>query len=256
MNDQNIEVISQTPQLENIFKTLLRADAIIQWKQRRALVMSLIIPIIFVISWKSLIPIIGAPSVLAICIAIGLPATGLMGYSQTIARDRERGVFQRLRTAPIPTWVIMTSRIIIQLGVIVLMTLVTYAVANWVDKITISVGSLLLVLLAALAGGLSFLALGQLVVALIKSSEAVNAAVRLIYFPLAIVGALGEVNLFGDVVKKIVTWSPLGTTKTLLVAAMEPSTINSHIFWVLLVTLGYGIVFAGLGIRWFKWAVN
>jgi ABC-2 type transport system permease protein len=241
------------PSTKSAFKALLRADMIVQWRQRRAVIMSIIVPVIFVISWRSLIPTIGGAAVLAICTAIGLPASGLMGYSMTIARDRERGVFQRLRTAPISTWIIMISRIIVQLIVILVMTILTYAVARYVDNISISLGSFLLLLAAALIGGLSFVALGQLVVSFIRSSEAVNAAVRLIYFPLAIVGAIGEIGIFGALVQKIVAWSPLGTTESILLAAINPGGASIHDLWALLVTIGYGVVFAGIGIKWFKW---
>ena len=223
-------------------------------RQRRSLVMSMIVPIIFLISWKSLIPVIGGPAVLSICMAVGLPAIGLMGYSLTIARDRERGIFQRLRAAPVPTWIIMSSRIIVQLSLIAAMALVTIAIAQWVDHISIGYLNILLLLIASLIGGMAFLALGQFIVAFIQSSEAVNSAARLIYFPIAIVGALGSIGLFGSVVEKIVQWSPLGTTKVLLIAAMEPSTIFTHsVLFALAVTLGYGLVFAGIGIRYFKW---
>ena len=254
MADRNF--IKPIPSISEVFKTLLAADFTIQWRQRRALIMSVVVPIVFIISWKSLVPIIGGASVLSICIAIGLPGTGLMGYSQVIARDREKGVFQRLRAAPIPTWVIMASRIVVQLAVIAIMTLITVAFGYYLDHIHIGFGSLVLVLLAALVGGLSFLALGQFVVAFIKGTEAVNAAVRLIYFPIAIIGALGEIGLFGTLVKNIVVWSPLGTTKTMLAAAMIPSSINNHVFLAFLATVGYSLVFAGIGIKYFRWTMD
>jgi ABC-2 type transport system permease protein len=193
--------------------------------------------------------------VLSICIAIGLPAVGLMGYSMTLARDRERGVFQRLRAAPIPTWAIMVSRIAVQLLVMAAMTLATCLFAYVVDKISIPPLNLIFVVLAGLVGGLSFLALGQFVVAFVLSTEAVNSAVRLIYFPIAIVGGLGQIGLFGELVQKIVTYSPLGTTKTMLAAAMNLSSIDySHVLLAFVVTLAYALVFAGIGIRNFKWA--
>jgi ABC-2 type transport system permease protein len=246
--------IKPIPSVSEAFQTLLSADFRVQWRQRRSLIMSIIVPIIFLISWKSLIPVIGGPEVLSICMAVGLPAVGLMGYSLTIARDRERGIFQRLRAAPVPTWIIMSSRLIVQLVVIAAMALVTIAIAGWVDKISIAPLNIVLLVIASLIGGMSFLALGQFIVAFIQSSEAVNSAARLIYFPIAIVGALGSIGIFGKTVANIVTWSPLGTTKVLLVAAMEPSTIFTHdVLFALAVTLGYGLVFAGIGIRYFKW---
>ena len=235
---------------------MLRADLTVQWRNRRAMIMSIIVPIIFLFSWRSLIPEIGGGGVLAICIAIGLPAIGLMGYSATLARDRERGIFQRLRATPSPAWIIMTSRITVQLIVMAVMTLVTCIAAYVIDGIAISPVSVVLLVIAAVVGGASFLALGQLIAAVMKTSDAVNAGARLIYFPIAIVGALGEVGLFGDIVQKIVIWSPLGTTKTMLAAAYAPSTINGDVLLAFLVTVAYAVVFAGIGISRFTWSIN
>lgn len=250
------QYIKTIPSGLDTFKALLRADLTIQWRNRRAMIMSIIVPLIFLVSWKSLIPEIGGAGVLAICTSIGLPAIGLMGYSMTLARDRERGVFQRLRTAPIATWAIMTSRITVQLIVMAVMTLITCIAGYLIDGISISAVSVVLVVIAATIGGASFLALGQLIAALMKSSEAVNAGARLIYFPIAIVGALGEIDLFGKTVQNIVVWSPLGTTKALIAAALAPSTVNGTVFLALLVTIGYAVVFALIGISRFSWSIR
>jgi ABC-2 type transport system permease protein len=150
----------------------------------------------------------------------------------------------------------MFSRIAVQLVVILCMALATYIVGSVVDGIHLSLLNIIVMLIAAIIGGASFLGLGQLVVGTITSSEGVNAASRLIYFPLAIVGALGQIGLFGKVVETIVTYSPLGTTKTLLTAAMNLHTISSTTLWALLITLAYGIVFTAIGIERFTWTVN
>lgn len=249
-------LIRQLPAFADTWRALLGADFTVQWRQRRSLVLTVLVPITFLVGWKDLIPMVGAHAVLAICIAVGLPAMGLMGYSQTIARDREKGVFQRLRTTPTPTSAIMGSRILVQLTVTVFMTLCTCAAAYGIDGITLDIGSLALVLAAALIGGMAFLALGQCVVALVRSAEAVSAVGRLIYLPLAVIGGLGAAGLLGPVVQRIVVWSPIGTTKVLLLAAMGPTTIDLHTGAALAVTLGYGLVFSAIGIRWFKWSIN
>jgi ABC-2 type transport system permease protein len=111
-------------------------------------------------------------------------------------------------------------------------------------------------LVVSAIGGLAYLAIGQFIVAVVKGSDAVNAAARLVYFPLAIVGALGEIGLFGTTLQKIVTWSPFGTTKTLIAWSLDPSTWNMGIFWALIVTLAYAIFFTTLGIKKFKWSVQ
>lgn len=218
--------------------------------------MTIVMPVIFIISWQSLIPEMGGINVLAVCVAVGLPATGLMAYSQATARDRERGVFQRLRAAPIPTWAIMLSRITVQVVVIMFMTLMTYIFGYYIDKIAVPFGVVPLMLVISAIGGLAYLALGQFIVALIKGSDAVNAAARLIYFPVAIVGAVGTLGLFGTTVQNIIQWSPFGTTETLIVWSVSPGTFDMNIFWALLATLGYVAVFTTIGIRKFKWSVQ
>src|ERR1700683_3032526 len=103
-----------TPTVGKIFKSLLRADLTVQWRNRRASILSLIIPVVILISWQRLVATFGGPFTLSTCIGIGLISIGLLGYSNTIARDREKGVFQRLRVTPAPTWAIMASRLVMQ----------------------------------------------------------------------------------------------------------------------------------------------
>ncbi len=255
MHDTSIETayIKPLPKTGEAFRSLLRADFRIQWRNRRAMMMSLLMPVIFVISWKSLISSIGANAVLAICISVGLPATGLMAYSATTARDRERGVFQRLRAAPIPTWAIMVSRILVQVVVIIATALVTYIVAAKADHITIPLYSVPLMLAAAGFAGLTYLAIGQTIVGLVRSSDSVNAAARLVYLPLTIVGALGEVGLFGKTVKTITEYSPFGTSKTLISWSVSGAAPGKAVLVAFLLTLGYIAVFSYIGIRKFKW---
>ncbi len=48
-------------------------------------------------------------------------------------------------------------------------------------------------------------------------------------------------------------WSPYGTVKTIVAVSMEPGKWNSDTSTSLLLTIGYALVFATLGIKWFKW---
>src|SRR5579872_916861 len=105
---------SSAPAKSKIFSSLLKADFIVQWRNRRASIMSLLVPIIILISWKSVVQQLGGPFALSSCITFGVVAIGLMGYSNTTARDREKGVFQRLRVTPASTAAIMASRLTVQ----------------------------------------------------------------------------------------------------------------------------------------------
>ncbi len=243
------------PKTSTILKTLLRADFTTQWRNRRAVILTLIVPVIILATWKGLVPAFGGPFVLANSIAIGLIATGLMGYSNTIARDRDKGIFQRLRVAPLPAWTIMGSRIAVQLGMIILITTFVFVAGYQFDKISLTPGGYALTYITAIAGGLVYLSLGQAIVGGIRSPETVNATSRLVYFIFIMSGMFGEIYLkeAGKILHDIIVWSPYGTVKTILAAGMEPAKWNNEASMALLVTFGYTAVFAFMGIKWFKW---
>src|SRR6476620_9871637 len=117
---------------------LLRSDFITQWRNRRSVILVLLVPVIILISWKGLVQKLGGPFVLSNCITIGLTAIGLMGYANSIARDREKGVFQRLRVAPVSSWSIMCSRLLVQLAMILIVTIGVFIAGFYIDKISIA----------------------------------------------------------------------------------------------------------------------
>jgi len=243
------------PKTSTILKTLLRADFTTQWRNRRAVILTLIVPVIILASWKGLIPKLGGPFVLSNSITIGLIATGLMGYSNSIARDRDKGIFQRLRVGPLPAWTIMGSRIAVQLGMIFLIATFVFIAGYEFDGVKLTAGGYALSYLTSLAGGLVYLSVGQAIVGGIRSPETVNATSRLIYFVFIMSGMFGEIllNEAGKVLHDVIVWSPYGTVKTIVAAGMEPSKWNNEASMALLVTFGYTIVFAFMGIKWFKW---
>jgi ABC-2 type transport system permease protein len=176
-----------------------------------------------------------------------------MGYSNALARDRDRGVFQRLRVAPIPNSLIMVSRLAVQMAMIVLLTVVVFFVAYQNLHISLSTAAYLLGLVAAFVGGALYLGLGQMIAGLQKNAETVNATTRLVYFVFIMVGMFGELGLLGEQLKKIVHWSPYGTVKTIVAAAVQPANWSTDTTYALLVTIAYSLVFSMLGIKWFRW---
>nr|WP_138506432.1 ABC transporter permease [Nostoc sp. PA-18-2419] len=237
-----------------VFKSLLRADLTTQWRNRRASMMVILVPCIILVSWKSLVDKIGAANVLSNCITVGLTAIGLMGYTNSIARDREKGIFQRLRVAPASNWNIMASRLAVQLLMILIVTIVVFIVGKQVDGINISLTGYLTGFCMAIIGGAVYLALGQIIVGLIKNPEMVNATARLVYFAFIVIGMFGGLGMLGDFVKDLTKYSPYGTVKMIVAAGLQPETWNNESWIALLMTLGYTIVFAIFGIKWFRWS--
>ena len=116
------------PKTSTVLAALLRADFTTLWRNRRAVVMVFLVPIVILVSWKDLVAKMGAAFALSNSLTYGLIAIGLMGYTNSIARDRDKGIFQRLRVAPAPNWTIMMSRIFVQLSMIALVTTAIFVV--------------------------------------------------------------------------------------------------------------------------------
>lgn len=242
------------PSTSKALQSLLRADFTAQWRNRRAVILIVLVPVIILISWKGLVPKFGGSFVLSNCITIGLNAIGLMGYANAIARDRDKGVFQRLRVAPAPAWCIMASRLLVQLAMIIIVTCGVFIVGYYVDKITISPAGYVVALVMAIAGGALYLGLGQVIVGLVKNAETVNATSRLIYFVFIMVGMFGELGFLGDNIGEVVKWSPYGVVRHIVSTGLKPETWSQDTTISLLLALGYTAVFTFLGIKWFKWS--
>ena len=250
---KNFEMETTIPKPSDALLSLIRADFTTQWRNRRAVIMSLLVPVIILISWKGLVDKFGGAFVLSISMTIGLTSIGLMGYAISIARDRDKGVFQRLRVTPVPTFFIMLSRLLVQLAMIILLILFVFIIGHNFDKITLSPAGYALTFITAFIGGALYLGLGQMIVGLVKNSETVNSTTRLVYIAFIVLGMFGELGLFGDKLKVIIHWSPFGTVKTILAASMEPLTWNSESSLALLATVVYAFAFSFFGIKWFKW---
>jgi ABC-2 type transport system permease protein len=241
------------PKTTAVLSSLLRADFTTQWRNRRSFILVLLVPVIILISWKGIINKLGGAFALSTCITIGLVAIGLMGYCNSIARDRDKGVFQRLRVAPMPSWCIMTSRLMVQMMMILLLTIIVFVAGNNIDHITLTPVGYAISFLTAFVGGAVYLGLGQVIVGLIQNPETVNSTSRLVYFVFIMVGLFGELGALGKQLKEIVMWSPYGTVKRVIAAGMQPGTWNTEITTALLVTIGYAALFSIIGIRKFKW---
>lgn len=241
------------PQTATVMSALLRADFTTIWRNRRSLRLVLLVPLAILVSWKGLVDKLGGSFVIAGSITIGLISIGLLGYTNSVARDRDKGVFQRLRVGPVAAWTIMCSRITVQIATIMVMTLLIFVVGIAVDKITLSAMGYVAGFFAAVLGGLLYLSLGQMIVGLIKNPETVNSTTRLVYFLFIMVGMLGSFGTLGDVVKESVQWSPYGVVNQVVATSLKPETWTQHTTMALLASLGYTVVFGLLGIRWFKW---
>jgi ABC-2 type transport system permease protein len=249
----------RAPALTEIFRALLEADFTVQLRNNRALLLSFALPLVvlFALFASKFYRGLGDPQFrVAAALTLGMASIAILGYSMTVARDREKGVFQRLRVTPAPIWTIMTSRLLVQVAAILAMTLVVLVAAGLVEKVPVTAEGYLLTFIGVIFSSALFLSVGQALVGLIKSADTLNAVGRIAYLPLFALGLFSQSTIFGTNFELISRWSPGGTVETLLTGAMSPSTWNSDTWLALAVSTAYSVVFAGIGIRWFQWGAR
>lgn len=246
----------RTPSLKRTLRSLLRADFVSQGRNVRALVGSFIVPVVYLVflSTGQRALTLGGPTFgVASSLVAGMALAAVMGYSLTLARHRELGVFQRLRVAPIPTWAIMVSRLAVQVLAMLGMAAIVLLVATIGFSLHLSAGAWILTLVIVVVSSAMFLGIGQAIVGLVRSSETVRAVFPVAFGALFVLSLSAHLNVLGSTFEVVSRWTPGGVVSAILAGAMHPSTWGLQTWGALLATIGYALVFTGIGIRWFKW---
>ncbi len=259
MSSQPIAPPLHLPRLSGILRALLQADLTVQLRNGRALALTFLLPLVLLygLSAGKRRAQLGGPIVdVGLALTLGIASIAILGYTASVARDRELGVFQRLRVTPAPTWTIMVSRLAVQIVSMLAMAVVVLVAAAVVENVSLDPAAYLLTLLAVIFSSAVFLGVGQALVGLIKSANMVNAIGRLSYLPLFALGLFAHSTIFGTTFETIARWSPGGAVATLLSGAMQPAAWSADTWWAFLASVLYAIVFAGMGIRWFQWSTR
>lgn len=259
MSTQTSVPPSRPPTLPGILSSLLEADLTVQLRTGRALLLTFFPPlaVLYGLSAGKRPVQLGGPIVnVAFALTLGIALIAILGYTASVARDRELGVFQRLRATPAPTWTIMVSRLSVQVVSMLAMSVVVLVAAAVIENLRLDPAAYLLTLLAVIFSSAVFLGVGQALVGLIKSADTVNAVGRLSFLPLVALGLFAHSTIFGTTFETIARWSPGGSVATLLAGAMQPAAWSGDTWWAFLASVFYAIVFAGIGIRWFQWSTR
>lgn len=244
------------PSLGLAMTSLLRADSVVLLRNTVSTIAGIFLPVMLIVAstfGKAQSKLGGTEVIIGLALTLGLITSCILGYSLAIAHDRDAGVLQRLRVTPAPTWTIMTSRLVVQVAASLVSSVIVVIVGVILHGLTLSVGQYALVLAVAILGSAMFLALGQALVGLVKSTSAVNAIGRLLFIILVLLGILGATGILGDTMKSIAGWSPVGALMTLFTDVLTQSGWADQDLNSLLACAGYVIVFAFIGIRWFRW---
>ena len=238
-------------------RTLLRADATVLLRNRQALLLSIVLPVaILFLTGSGRRNVLDPGYLIGLSITYGLMASGLLGYPIAMARDRETGVFQRMRVTPVPMWTIPASRIAVQLVLSLVMSLVVLGLGGVRHHLTFGIGSWLLVLVVSLLGAAVCLAIGQAVVGLTSTSTGVSAAGRVLFALLLVIGLIGSTGLLGSTFRTVAGWTPVGALSNLYSAATGSVGWGSDQWTGLMASLIYVAVCGYVGVRWFRWTVR
>lgn len=246
-----------TPTIGLTLRSLLAADTQVVLRSRQTLILNLFVPLLILVvtdrGRDSALTAQGPGLLIAIALSYGLISSALMGYSITIARDREAGVFQRLRVTPTPTWAIMLSRLLVQFAAAIATSIIVIVVGSILHSVVFSAGTYAAMFGIAVYGAAMFLGIGQAIVGLIRSTMAVNAVGRVLYIVLILLGLFGYSGVLGTTLTNIARWTPVGVLITMFTAAQNLSAWAWTDTGAALACGGYLVVFAGIGIRWFQW---
>jgi ABC-2 type transport system permease protein len=113
----------------------------------------------------------------------------LFGVGYVVLRYRKTGFLKRLHATPLTAFEFLTAQVLSRLCLIVFVTGVLYIGIGTIIHFH-SVGSLMLVVLLALLGALSMIALGLTIAARVSSEELVGGLLNLLTWPMMLVSGI------------------------------------------------------------------
>ncbi|WNV90094.1 ABC transporter permease [Umezawaea sp. Da 62-37] len=115
----------------------------------------------------------------------GVSISAVFGSALTLVSWRKKQVLRRIRLAPVSAFTVLTSRVVVSVGVAVLQAALFVAVASTPPFGLRLSGSWYLALPLLVLGTLAFFAIGMLVGAFCKTEEAASGAANIIVLPMS-----------------------------------------------------------------------
>jgi ABC-2 type transport system permease protein len=113
----------------------------------------------------------------------------LFGVGYVVLRYRKSGFLKRLHATPLTAFEFLSAQVLSRLALILFVTVVLYAGIGTIIGFH-SAGSVLLLLLLALAGALSMIALGLTIAARFSSEELVGGLLNLLTWPMMLLSGI------------------------------------------------------------------
>lgn len=236
---------------------LLRAESLSMLRNRRGVMWVLVFPPLAMIAGVALGHATTAQDRLAIAasaMTIGTFAQGLFGHANAMAVARERGVLVRLRCTPAPGWSVLLIRAITQVALGLIGSATVLFLAWLLYGTNAGTADVLLAVPAVVAGAVAAWAVGQLIAALAPSAGEVNAAARLTFFALFILGDLPlTAPHLASAVRSAAQLSPYYVAWRLTADALTGTGWSPVDGLRLALLLCVAVVVGWIGVRAFRW---
>ncbi|MDA8198520.1 MAG: ABC transporter permease [Thermaerobacter sp.] len=246
------------PSVRRAFTLLAAAELAGMAKNRRSLLWTTAVPVAILVLDVSQVsgraPTQELWSFVAWAAVMGAFVLGLLGYSTDLVGYRERGVFRRLRTTPVPASLILVVRgmaalvaILIEFLVVVTVAMVAYHVHPTVATVTGGLGAVAL-------GGLSAVALAQVIVARTARAQSATALARLVLIvSFFLNGTFIRLQVWPVFWQHVAEWTPVRLADGVLVPTLQGQSWGPTV-WHYAAGLTAWIVVTGVvGVVAFRW---
>ena len=257
MNDGSTDQRS-APSLGRAFTLLATAELAAVVRNRRSLLWITAVPLAILVldvsQVSGRVPTQEVWSFVAWAAVMGAFVLGLLGYSTDLVGYRERGVFRRLRTTPVPAGLILLVRGMAALLAILLEFLVVVTVAVLAYHVHPTAATVIGGLGAVALGGLSAVALAQVIVARTGRAQSATALARLVLIvSFFLNGTFIRVQVWPVFWQHVAEWTPVRLADGVLAPTLQGQPWGPTI-WHYAGGLATWIVVTGVvGVVAFRW---
>ncbi|MDQ4142505.1 MAG: ABC transporter permease [Actinomycetota bacterium] len=187
--------------------------------------------------------------------AFGVISASFTNIAMGVSISRDEGVLKRVRGTPLPAWSYMAARIMHATFIALLLTAIgTLAGALFYD-VDVPTTTLAAVVVTVLVGAASFSALGLAMTSVVPNAEAAPAVVNGVVLPLLFISDVYIPDTGApDWLRTIANVFPVKHFSEALQTPFSPFDVGSGFEWGhLAVIAAWGVVGAGLAIRFFSW---
>jgi ABC-2 type transport system permease protein len=185
-------------------------------------------------------------------LGMALMQLGIFGAVPLVAQ-REKLILKRLGATPLPRWTLVGSNVVLRL----LIGLVQAALIVGIGSVVFGVqvlGALWLMAAVVILGALTFISIGYLVAAFVRTEEAANGVVQVIQFPMMFLsGVFFPIEIMPSILRPVAAFLPL----TYLGDALRQVMVSGSAFAPLPVDLailgGWFVVCLAISARFFRW---